>query len=447
VSLAALLQAFGDLFASRGSKYLGSAVVLAVFLVLLAAVYAVGPGLKDRFDGEAAEAVQSGLVTVAGIVAGALLVGIWGETARVIEAMAEVQVGPREGVRALIVLVALGVAYTVTRITKRLVHISEGRDAITIHQREVLHHVVQIIVFLPAILFSLRLLFDVAPENLILGAGAVSLIVGLAARQTLASVLAGFVLLFSRPFEVGDWVLIDDHEGIVTDVTIFTTRLRTFDEEHVMIPNDDITDSAVTNRSKNRYLRVEVEVGVDYDTDVERAAQVALAAMEGVDEVDDRREPDVVIDRFGDSAVVVKLRFWIDRPSIRRKWDARNAVIEAVKTAFEDEGIAIPFPQRVLAGREAAGGLHVRTDVDGSRSPATDGESAGAENGDDGSTTADTGDGGPATPDDGDAGATTGDATNGESTASEPSSDESAAGEPAPDDPAVEPAEDDATDD
>lgn len=370
VAITALLQAFGDLVGGR--NYLWSGVVLAVFLFLLASVYAIGPRLKDRMDDGTAEAIQSSLTTAAGILAGGLLVEIWEVNVR--ESIQAVQVGPDTGVKVLVVLVALGVSYTLTRVTKRLVRIGEGRDAITVHQREVLHHVVQILVFVPAILFSLRLLFEVPPGDLVVGAGAVSLIVGLAARQTLASVLAGFVLLFSRPFEVGDWVVIDDHEGIVTDVTIFNTRLRTFDEEHVVIPNDQITDSAVTNRSKNKYLRVRVNVGVDYDADVKRAAEVAVAAMEGAENVIDRRSPEVVVEEFGDSAVVLELRFWIDHPTIHRKWDAQNAVIEAVKSAFEEADISIPFPQRVLTGREQAGGLHVRGDAVDARGDGADGD-------------------------------------------------------------------------
>lgn len=146
-----------------------------------------------------------------------------------------------------------------------------------------------------------------------------------------------------------------------------------------MIPNDQITDSAVTNRSKNKYLRVRVNVGVDYDADVERAAEVAVAAMEDAESVIDRRSPEVVVEEFGDSAVVLELRFWIDHPTIHRKWDAQNAVIEAVKSAFEAADIAIPFPQRVLMGREETGGLHVRGDAVDAATDGAEVDGAGAD--------------------------------------------------------------------
>jgi hypothetical protein len=78
-----------------------------------------------------------------------------------------------------------------------------------------------------------------------------------------------------------------------------------------------------------------------------------------LDEVLDEPAPDVVVDEFGASSVALTLRFWIADPSIERKWAAQNAVVDAVKAAFEEEGVKIPYPQRELTGREETGGLRV----------------------------------------------------------------------------------------
>jgi small-conductance mechanosensitive channel len=215
-------------------------------------------------------------------------------------------------------------------------------------------------------------MWEVDLSGLLVGAGFLGIVVGMAARQTLGALLAGFVLMFSRPFEIGDWVEIDDEEGIVTDISIVNTRIQTFAGEYVMIPNDIVSGRKIVNKSRKGRLRIEVEVGVDYEADVERAADVAKEAMKGLDEILSVPTPQVVLKEFGDSAVVLSLRFWIDKPSARRQWRARTAVIESVKAAFDSEGIKIPFPQRELTGREESGGFELA----GERSapePATDG--------------------------------------------------------------------------
>jgi len=330
-----------------------TALLVAVLAVTAVLAYAAGPRLKSHLRADAAEAVQAVAFTLVAIAVGTQLVEVWNVRGVVIEAYTDVRPTAEDSVKALITVLVFGVAYTITRLTKRAIGIGAGRDAISNHQREILHHVAQILVYLPAIIFAV-ILWRVPVSNILLSAGALGVVVGLAARQTLGAVLAGFVILFSRPFEVGDWVEIEGNEGTVTDISIVNTRLRTFDDELVMLPNDEVTNSPITNRSRNGRLRVQLDIGVDYDTDVTRAMEVAAEAMDGLDELRDRPTPEVVVDEFEDSAVGLSLRFWISDPTIRRKWDAQNAVAESVKAAFEDEGIEIPFPQRVLSGREQA---------------------------------------------------------------------------------------------
>lgn len=358
-----------------------SVAVLGALVVLIVAIYEYGPRLKDHLGDETGELVQSLVVTGLGVVAAALLVAIWNLNDEVLAVVREVVPDAQTSVKVMVSLLVLSVAYTVTRMTKRFVKLGEGKDYISSHQQEILHHVLQIAVFLPAVYFVF-LLWEVPFQSVLLGAGTLGIVVGLAARQTLGAVLAGFVLLFSRPFRVGDWVVIDDEEGVVRDISIVNTRIRTFDHEEVMIPNDEITSSNIVNRTRNGLLRIRTEVGVDYDDDPSHAAEVAEDAMSGVDVLADAREPDVVHKGFGDSAVVLELRYWISDPTIRRKWRAQNAVVDAVKEAFEAEGIKIPYPQRELTGREETDGLRVsgapvRETSDGEDAESEDAESDG----------------------------------------------------------------------
>jgi small-conductance mechanosensitive channel len=259
--------------------------------------------------------------------------------------------------RMLLAVVVLAATYALTGLVGRIIGEFTGkRSSIGEHEREIVYRLTQVTLYALAILVVVGL-FTRDLGSLLVGAGFLGIVVGMAARQTLGAVLAGFVLMFSRPFEIGDWVQIGDREGIVTDITIVTTRIQTFDGEYVMLPNDEVNGQPIVNRTRKGRLRIEVEVGVDYDHDPGHAAEVAREAVEGLDETLQVPTPQVVGKRFGDSAVVLGIRVWIDNPSARRKWRARTAVIGAVTDAYEAEGIKIPFPQRELMGRTEEGGF------------------------------------------------------------------------------------------
>ena len=250
-------------------------------------------------------------------------------------------------------------SYAVARYLSNVVaNLGRHADWLTDHQEEILLRTAQLFLFGFAGIVILGI-WDTNLGGLLVGAGFLGIVVGFAARQTLGSLLAGFVLMFSRPFTIGDWVEIGGEEGIVTDITIFHTRLENFDGEFVIIPNDRVSDRPITNRSQKGLLRLRVDVGIDYEADPDRARTVAIEAISECNEVVDAPPPQVFPKEFGDSAVVLEMRFWIDHPTPPRKWKAVSAVVSSVKTAFEEEDIKIPFPQRELMGRSEAGGFRV----------------------------------------------------------------------------------------
>ena len=266
--------------------------------------------------------------------------------------------------RVTVTLVLLVGAYLLTGFIKRFVYdVTRDRTAITKHQTELVFRITQLGVYVLAVIVVLGV-WQVDLGGLLVGAGFLGIVVGLAARQTLGSLIAGFVLMFARPFEIGDWVEIGDREGIVTEISIVNTRIQTFDGEYAMIPNDMVGSSEVVNRTRKGRLRIQVDVGVDYATDVDEAMEVAVEAMRDVDDVLAVPQPRAVLREFGSSSVVINLRFWIDKPSARRKWRAQTAVISAVKSAYDREGITIPFPQRVVSNRSAGGSAGFQVDAE-----------------------------------------------------------------------------------
>ncbi|WP_115864344.1 mechanosensitive ion channel family protein [Halorussus litoreus] len=328
--------------------------------------------LRERFHDNVADVAYTatvGLVLTAGVLA---LLVLWGVGDDVSQVLAEFSGPISKGVTVALALSVLGIAYVANGVVKRAIdRFADDHDTITEHQSEIVYRVCQLTVYVAAVAVILGM-WDVDLSGLLVGAGFLGIVVGMAARQTLGSLLAGFVLMFSRPFEIGDWVQIDDEEGIVTDISIVNTRIQTFDGEYVMIPNDIVSGRKIVNKSRKGRLRLEIEVGVDYESDVERAAEVAKAATKDLDEIMKVPTPKVVLKEFGDSAVTLGLRVWIDKPSARRQWRARTAVIGSVKAAFDSEGIKIPFPQRELTGREESGGFHL-TEESAAPAPTGDG--------------------------------------------------------------------------
>lgn len=218
------------------------------------------------------------------------------------------------------------------------------------HQEGVAFRVLQITILISAGFVALSL-WGIDLGGILVGAGFAGIVIGMAARQTLGSLIAGLVLMFARPFEIGDWIQVDDTSGIVTDITIVNTRMRNISGEHIVMPNDKVSESTIINRTREGRLRLTASIGVDYEADIDLAEELAVEAALDVPSVLDTPRPSVVPTEFGDSAVVLELRFWIKSPSAAKQARTRADVIREIKARYDDAGITIPFPQVELSER------------------------------------------------------------------------------------------------
>ncbi|WP_458206313.1 mechanosensitive ion channel family protein [Haladaptatus sp. NG-SE-30] len=362
--MAKWIEQIGNLTMLDVRLFITAFVVIAIAAVFFIA-WQMWPRLRERMPDALANVLVIGFLTVFFALGGVTLLFLWEvvNTALIIptdwEDWINTLITDWTGVKVTMTVVTLSVAYVAASLTRQgIERMTDQRDAFSQHQTRVMIRVAQLSVYVVGFTAVLGV-WNVDITGLLVGAGFLGIVVGMAARQTLGSLLAGFMLMFARPFEIGDWVEIEEREGIVTDISVVNTRIQTFDGEFVMIPNDVVGGSTIVNRSRKGRLRLEVDVGIDYDADIEKAASLAKDAMKEPDDVLSVPSPEVVTKELADSAVVLGLRFWIDKPSARRKWRARTEVIGAVKRAFENEGIKIPFPQRELSGREETGGFQV----------------------------------------------------------------------------------------
>ncbi|WP_247728724.1 mechanosensitive ion channel family protein [Halovivax limisalsi] len=336
---------------------------LAVTLVTLAALAGALVGsrrltrrLSERTRPLYADVAGAALILSTSIVAIAVVLGVWEQTGTIETAWRDNGLGADTLVLVVVSILVAVTAFIVTRFVKRLIdEVFESAATVTEHQREVTFRLAQVVIYVMAFVTVLGIWVEDLGA-IFVGAGFLGIVVGIAAQQTLGALLAGFLLMFSRPFEIGDWVVLDgEYEGIVTDISIVNTRIRTIEDEYVVVPNDVVSSAPITNRSRSGRLRLEVEVGVDYDADVERAVAVATDAVSDMEGIRNPPEPNAVAKSFGDSAVVLGVRFWIPDPKRQRAVRLQSEAIERIADAFATEGIKIPFPQRELSGRPDPG--------------------------------------------------------------------------------------------
>ncbi len=178
------------------------------------------------------------------------------------------------------------------------------------------------------------------------GLGVLGIAVGFAAQETIANMIAGFLIFWDRPFKVGDWVTTQDKYGEVREITLRTTRIRTLDNTFVVIPNKQVIGELLVNHSMYGETRVKVPVGIAYKESISQAREVILDAVRGLEGVLSEPGPSVVAEELGDSSVNLVVRVWIDHAE--DEMPMRNQVLEATKVALDRAGIEIPFPHLQL---------------------------------------------------------------------------------------------------
>ena len=184
--------------------------------------------------------------------------------------------------------------------------------------------------------------------------GIVGLAVALAARTVLSNVLAGITLTADRNFRVGDRIQVGDYVGDVLEINLHKTVIRTRDNEVVLIPNDVLGKEVIVNHMlPEQKTRIELRIGVGYGADLEHATAVLTELIRNVDRILPDPKPEVNVAALDDSAVVLQVLVWIDAP--RGKRAVRDQIYRRALARFRDEGIDIPFPQRVVHVARGAG--------------------------------------------------------------------------------------------
>jgi small-conductance mechanosensitive channel len=178
-----------------------------------------------------------------------------------------------------------------------------------------------------------------------------------------SNIISGFFLIAEKPFEVDDVIQVGDTVGRVLSIDTLSVKLRTLDNRFVRIPNETIVKSQVTTITRYPIRRVELDIGVAYKEDIGHVRNVILDVVDRNPRALMEPAPMLVFDRYGDSALELKLRVWATRDNFIA---LKNALLEEIKARFDEEGIEIPFPHVSLYAGEATAPFPVRMATDGS---------------------------------------------------------------------------------
>ena len=196
--------------------------------------------------------------------------------------------------------------------------------------------------------------FGVQTTSIIAVLAATGLAIGLALQGMLANIASGVMLLFLRPFNVGEYVEAGGIAGTVAEIGLFNTEIKSSAGPGLVVPNSKIWDGPITNFSRNPTRRFDIAVGIGYDDDIDGAMTLLKGLLTGDDRVLDDPEPLVVVQELGDSSVIINLRAWTRSGDYGATvWDLNKEII----TELQATGYSIPFPQRdvhIVSGEAAS---------------------------------------------------------------------------------------------
>ncbi|MBC7114401.1 MAG: hypothetical protein PWR13_630 [Archaeoglobi archaeon] len=192
---------------------------------------------------------------------------------------------------------------------------------------------------------SISPLIGINLSGILVAGGILGIIIGFASQSTVSNLISGIFIILEKPIKIGDAIEVEGIRGVVEDVSILSTIMRTFDGLYVRVPNEKIFVSNIINFTAHVARRFEFMIGVSYSSDIKKAIELIRKIGEEHPFVLKNPEPQVFVYEFGDSSVNLNARFWA--PS--QVWfSVRMELLERIKKEFDENGIEIPFPQRVI---------------------------------------------------------------------------------------------------
>lgn len=242
-----------------------------------------------------------------------------------------------------IALLFLWLGLKVSRLIVKFIKHSFARTGMDDSVEGFLLSLIRGILYTIVVIMSVSIL-GVQVTSLVTILGTAGLAVGLALQGSLANFAGGVLILIMKPFKVGDYIIENDKkcEGTVVNIDIFYTKLRTYDNRIIVIPNGNITANSIINLTAEQYRKLELSVGVAYDSDIKLVKEVLSKLVKSSKYYEPDMELNVYVDSYGDSAIKMGIRCMVKTDDY---WKARWEMLEQIKVKFDENGITIPFNQ------------------------------------------------------------------------------------------------------
>lgn len=186
--------------------------------------------------------------------------------------------------------------------------------------------------------------FGIQVASLVAVLGSAGVTLGLALQGSLSNFAGGVLILLLKPFKVGDYIKEDtnNNEGTVTEISLFYTKLRTYDEKIIVLPNGTLANNSLTNVTEAETRRLDLKIGVSYDSDIKKVKAVIAELLDAENGVLKDKEINIFVDDLAESSIIIGVRCYAKQSEF---WQVKWRMLENIKLAFDENGIEIPYPK------------------------------------------------------------------------------------------------------
>ncbi len=249
----------------------------------------------------------------------------------------------RLGVRVLLAVLCFLIGMQLIKLVRRILKKSLHRAHADIGVIQFLDSLTKVVLYL-VLIFFIASGFGLDATSIVALLGSAGVAIGLAVQGSLSNFAGGVLILLLKPFKVGDYIKEDGNgnEGTVSEIQLFYTKLRTFDNKTIILPNGTLANTSMTNVTEAKIRRLDISVGISYDSDIKKAREVLLDMLKQDEAPLKDQVMRVYVDALADSSVNLGIQCWVAQEDY---WEAKWRLTENTKEVLDRAGIQIPFPQ------------------------------------------------------------------------------------------------------
>ncbi len=248
------------------------------------------------------------------------------------------------GEKILFAIIFLALGYVLIKVFLRVSKKAMNKRGVEANSSNFIISIAKFTLYVLLVCTVLQII-GVPVTTIIAALSVVGIAVGLAIQNSLANVAGGFIIIFTQPFQKGDYILLDDVEGTVIQTGILQTKIATLDNRIIFIPTSQITDNNLTNFTVSGTRRIMLEISIGYEDDFRKAITLIEEIVKNdplILEESEEQQHFIRMIEHGDSAIILAVRVW---STSENYINARSGLLEQIKDAFDQNSISIPFPQ------------------------------------------------------------------------------------------------------